>query len=178
VACLPNPNPSGPRSTHASPHPSTRPGPPATTTCHPRARTHNLKPLAPSPHNALTVVTESPFGQVLARLRHGLRRGQRRYVESLSACAQFLSGSRSPTWPHGRPPRHRHLSRRTDAQPRSTVATATESTTYLRLLFARCGRSLPALRPHRPHDTVEDRCAPARAAGARALRLFPIVRAE
>ncbi len=57
------------------------------------ARVHNLKNIEVEiPHDELVVVTGlSGSGRVDAGLRHDLRRGQRRYVESLSAYArQFL----------------------------------------------------------------------------------------
>jgi excinuclease ABC subunit A len=110
------------------------------------ARVHNLKNIDfEIEHNALTVVTGClRFGQVVARLRHDLRRGQRRYVESLSAYArQFLERIEKPDVDviDGIAPAVAIKQKNSTRNPRSTVATATEIFDYLRLLFARVGRT-------------------------------------
>jgi len=68
--------------------------------------------------------------------------GQRKYVESLSAYArQFLEQLAKPDVEHieGLPPTVAIEQRGGGANPRSTVATTTEISDYLRLLFARVG---------------------------------------
>ncbi len=69
--------------------------------------------------------------------------GQRRYVESLSAYArQFLGQMDKPDVDHidGLSPAVSIDQKTTSNNPRSTVATVTETYDYLRLLFARAGR--------------------------------------
>ena len=70
--------------------------------------------------------------------------GQRRYVESLSAYArQFLERMEKPDVDEidGIAPPIAIRQKNTTRNPRSTVATATEIYDYLRLLFARAGRT-------------------------------------
>ena len=70
--------------------------------------------------------------------------GQRRYVESLSAYArQFLERIEKPDADtiDGIAPAVAIRQKNTTRNPRSTVATATEIYDYLRLLFARVGRT-------------------------------------
>src|SRR5206468_4371137 len=70
--------------------------------------------------------------------------GQRRYVESLSAYArQFLERIEKPDADliEGIAPAVAIRQKNTTRNPRSTVATATEIYDYLRLLFARVGRT-------------------------------------
>lgn len=70
--------------------------------------------------------------------------GQRRYVESLSAYArQFLSRMSKPDcdYIHGLPPAIAIEQKVVARNPRSTVGTSTEIYEYLRLLFARIGRT-------------------------------------
>jgi excinuclease UvrABC ATPase subunit len=70
--------------------------------------------------------------------------GQRRYVESLSAYArQFLERIEKPDVDSidGIAPAVAIRQKNTTRNPRSTVATATEIYDYLRLLFARVGRT-------------------------------------
>src|SRR5204863_454166 len=70
--------------------------------------------------------------------------GQRRYVESLSAYArQFLERMEKPDVDEisGIAPAVAIRQKNTTRNPRSTVATATEIYDYLRLLFARIGRT-------------------------------------
>ena len=69
--------------------------------------------------------------------------GQRRYVESLSAYArQFLGQMDKPDVDHidGLSPAVSIDQKTTSNNPRSTVATVTETYDYLRLLYARAGR--------------------------------------
>ena len=87
----------------------------------------------------------SGSGKVVAGVRHHLRRGQRRYVESLSAYARSSCVMEKPDVDHIEGCRRRSRSSRnsTSHNPRSTVGTITEIYDYLRLLFARVGTPLP-----------------------------------
>src|SRR5262249_35266753 len=110
------------------------------------ARVHNLKNIdLEIPHNAMTVVTgvsgsrkpSLAFDPIYAE-------GQRRYVESLSAYArQFLERIEKPEVDHieGIAPAVAIRQKNTTRSPRSTVGTSTEIYDYLRLLFARIGRT-------------------------------------
>jgi excinuclease ABC subunit A len=111
-----------------------------------RARTHNLKNIdVEIPHNALTVVTGvSGSGKSSLAFDTIYAEGQRRYVESLSAYArQFLERIEKPDADHieGIAPAVAIRQKNTTRSPRSTVGTATEIYDYLRLLFARVGRT-------------------------------------
>lgn len=71
--------------------------------------------------------------------------GQRRYVESLSSYArQFLGRMAKPEcdWIRGLPPAVAIEQRVVSRNARSTVATSTEIYEYLRLLYARIGRTI------------------------------------
>jgi excinuclease ABC subunit A len=110
------------------------------------ARTHNLKNIdVEIPHNALTVVTGvSGSGKSSLAFDTIYAEGQRRYVESLSAYArQFLERIEKPDADHieGIAPAVAIRQKNTTRSPRSTVGTATEIYDYLRLLFARVGRT-------------------------------------
>jgi excinuclease ABC subunit A len=110
------------------------------------ARTHNLKNIdVEIPHNALTVVTGvSGSGKSSLAFDTIYAEGQRRYVESLSAYArQFLERIEKPDADHieGIAPAVAIRQKNTTRNPRSTVGTATEIYDYLRLLFARVGRT-------------------------------------
>lgn len=110
------------------------------------ARTHNLKNIEVAiPHNALTVVTGvSGSGKSSLASDTIYAEGQRRYVESLSAYArQFLERIEKPDADHieGIAPAVAIRQKNTTRSPRSTVGTATEIYDYLRLLFARVGRT-------------------------------------
>src|SRR5947209_1586125 len=110
------------------------------------ARTHNLKNIDfEIPHNAFTVVTGvSGSGKSSLAFDTIYAEGQRRYVESLSAYArQFLERIEKPDADHieGIAPAVAIRQKNTTRSPRSTVGTATEIYDYLRLLFARIGRT-------------------------------------
>jgi excinuclease ABC subunit A len=110
------------------------------------ARVHNLKNIDfEVPHNTLTVVTGvSGSGKSSLAFDTIYAEGQRRYVESLSAYArQFLERIEKPDADSidGIAPAVAIRQKNTTRNPRSTVATATEIYDYLRLLFARVGRS-------------------------------------
>ena len=97
------------------------------------------------PHNSLTVVTGvSGSGKSSLAFDTVYAEGQRRYVESLSAYArQFLERIEKPDADliDGIAPAVAIRQKNTTRNPRSTVATATEIYDYLRLLFARVGRT-------------------------------------
>jgi|CZKD01.1.fsa_nt_gi excinuclease ABC subunit A len=110
------------------------------------ARVHNLKNIDfEVPHNSLTVVTGvSGSGKSSLAFDTIYAEGQRRYVESLSAYArQFLERIEKPDVDliDGIAPAVAIRQKNTTRNPRSTVATATEIYDYLRLLFARVGRT-------------------------------------
>jgi excinuclease ABC subunit A len=110
------------------------------------ARVHNLKNIDfEVPHNALTVVTGvSGSGKSSLAFDTIYAEGQRRYVESLSAYArQFLERIEKPDVDliDGIAPAIAIRQKNSTRNPRSTVATATEIYDYLRLLYARVGRS-------------------------------------
>ncbi|HEY4904977.1 MAG TPA: excinuclease ABC subunit UvrA [Candidatus Sulfotelmatobacter sp.] len=110
------------------------------------ARVHNLKNIDfEVPHNTLTVVTGvSGSGKSSLAFDTIYAEGQRRYVESLSAYArQFLERIEKPDADtiDGIAPAVAIRQKNTTRNPRSTVATATEIYDYLRLLFARVGRT-------------------------------------
>jgi excinuclease ABC subunit A len=110
------------------------------------ARVHNLKNIDfEIPHNTLTVVTGvSGSGKSSLAFDTIYAEGQRRYVESLSAYArQFLERIEKPDVDviDGIAPAIAIRQKNSTRNPRSTVATATEIYDYLRLLFARIGKT-------------------------------------
>jgi len=110
------------------------------------ARLHNLKGVdLRLPHNRLIVFTGvSGSGKSSLVFDTVYAEGQRRYVESLSAYArQFLERMEKPEVDEivGVAPAVAIRQKNTTRNPRSTVATATEVYDFLRLLFARAGRT-------------------------------------
>jgi excinuclease ABC subunit A len=110
------------------------------------ARVHNLKNIDfEIPHNTMTVVTGvSGSGKSSLAFDTIYAEGQRRYVESLSAYArQFLERIEKPDVDSidGIAPAVAIKQKNTTRSPRSTVGTATEIYDYLRLLYARVGRT-------------------------------------
>jgi excinuclease ABC subunit A len=110
------------------------------------ARVHNLKNIDfEIPHGTLTVVTGvSGSGKSSLAFDTIYAEGQRRYVESLSAYArQFLERIEKPDVDviDGIAPAVAIRQKNQTRNPRSTVATATEIYDYVRLLFARVGRT-------------------------------------
>ncbi len=110
------------------------------------ARVHNLKNIDfEIEHNTLTVVTGvSGSGKSSLAFDTIYAEGQRRYVESLSAYArQFLERIEKPDVDliDGIAPAVAIKQKNSTRNPRSTIATATEIFDYLRLLFARVGRT-------------------------------------
>src|ERR1700674_118367 len=110
------------------------------------ARVHNLKNVTVDvPHNAITVVTGvSGSGKSSLAFDTIYAEGQRRYVESLSAYArQFLERMEKPDVDkiEGISPAIAIRQKNSIRNPRSTVGTTTEIHDYMRLLFARVGRT-------------------------------------
>ncbi len=106
--------------------------------------------------------------------------GQRRYVESLSSYArQFLGRMQKPEcdYIHGLPPAIAIEQKVSSRNPRSTVGTSTEIYDYLRMLFARVGKTIsPKSGKEVKRHTVEDviRCVRSHAAGTRFTVLCPL----
>ena len=110
------------------------------------ARTHNLKNVDLSiPPRALVVMTGvSGSGKSSLAFDTIYAEGQRRYVESLSAYArQFLERMEKPDVDsiEGICPAIAIRQKNSIRNPRSTVGTTTEIHDYLRLLYARVGRT-------------------------------------
>lgn len=110
------------------------------------ARVHNLKNIdVDIPIGKLTVITGvSGSGKSSLAFDTIYAEGQRRYVESLSAYArQFLERMDKPDVDEitGICPPIAIRQKNSTRNPRSTVATQTEIHDYLRLLFARIGRT-------------------------------------
>ena len=110
------------------------------------ARVHNLKNVELEiPHNEFVVVTGlSGSGKSTLAFDTIFAEGQRRYVESLSTYArQFLGRIEKPDVDiiSGIAPAIAIEQKVTSRNPRSTVGTSTEIYDYLKLLFARVGRT-------------------------------------
>ncbi|HET9369026.1 MAG TPA: hypothetical protein VFO19_02215, partial [Vicinamibacterales bacterium] len=111
------------------------------------ARTHNLKGVdLRLPHRQLVVFTGvSGSGKSSLAFDTIYAEGQRRYVESLSAYArQFLERMEKPDVDaiEGIAPAIAIRQKNSVRNPRSTVGTTTEIHDYLRLLWARVGRTI------------------------------------
>ncbi len=111
------------------------------------ARVNNLKSIdVDIPLNRFTVVTGvSGSGKSSLAFDTLYAEGQRRYVESLSAYArQFLGRMSKPECDYikGLPPAIAIEQKVNTRNPRSTVGTATEIYDYMRMLFARVGKTI------------------------------------
>ncbi len=126
------------------------------------ARVHNLKNLDVAiPRNKLVVVTGlSGSGKSSLAFDTLFAEGQRMYVESLSSYArQFLGRMEKPEVEYikGVSPAIAIEQKVTSRNPRSTVGTSTEIYDYLKLLFARAGRTFsPVSGNEVKKDTVTD----------------------
>jgi excinuclease ABC subunit A len=146
------------------------------------ARVHNLKDISLEiPHHRLTVVTGvSGSGKSSLVFDTIYAEGQRRYVESLSAYArQFLERMEKPDVDalEGVAPPIAIRQKNTTRNPRSTVATATELYDFLRLLWARAGRTWCSNCGEQVRRDTVDQAAQAMLAepeGSRWHALFPI----
>jgi excinuclease ABC subunit A len=148
------------------------------------ARVHNLKNVSLAiPHNQLTVVTGvSGSGKSSLVFDTIYAEGQRRYVESLSAYArQFLERMEKPDVDEiaGIAPPIAIRQKNTTRNPRSTVATSTETYDFLRLLYARVGRTYcPKCGKQIQRDTVDQVAQQMlrQPEGSRWYALFPVHR--
>ena len=130
-----------------------------------RSRVHNLKELSVDiPKNKLTVVTGlSGSGKSSLALDTLYAEGQRRYVESLSSYArQFLGRLNKPDCDgiEGLSPAIAIEQKVGSRNPRSTVGTTTEIYDYLKLLYARLGRTYSPIsgaevKRHRVSDVID-----------------------
>ncbi|PJB15006.1 MAG: excinuclease ABC subunit A [Flavobacteriales bacterium CG_4_9_14_3_um_filter_32_8] len=110
------------------------------------AKVHNLKNIDVTiPHNKLVVITGlSGSGKSSLAFDTLFAEGQRRYVESLSSYArQFLGKLEKPAVDHiyGIAPAIAIEQKVNTVNKRSTVGTSTEIYDYLKLLFARIGKT-------------------------------------
>src|SRR6195256_1092046 len=111
------------------------------------ARVHNLKDITVNiPRNKLVVVTGvSGSGKSSLTIDTLYAEGQRRYAESLSAYArQFLNRMNKPDVDYikGLCPAIAIEQKVITRTPRSTVGSMTEIYDYLRLMFARIGKTI------------------------------------
>jgi excinuclease ABC subunit A len=129
------------------------------------ARVHNLKNIdIEIPRNKLVVITGlSGSGKSSLAFDTLYAEGQRRYVESLSSYArQFLGRMSKPEvdFIKGIPPAIAIEQRVNTRNPRSTVGTSTEIYEYIKLLFARIGKTYSPItgdlvRKHEAQDVVD-----------------------
>ena len=129
------------------------------------ARVNNLKNIDVAiPRNKLVVITGlSGSGKSSLAFDTLYAEGQRRYVESLSSYArQFMGRMSKPDvdYIHGISPAVAIEQRVKTNNPRSTVGTSTEIYEYLKLLFARIGRTFSPVsgkevRRHSVNDVLE-----------------------
>ncbi len=126
------------------------------------AKLHNLKDIDVAiPRNKLVVITGlSGSGKSSLAFDTLYAEGQRRYVESLSSYArQFLGRLNKPNVDYikGISPAIAIEQKVNSTNPRSTVGTSTEIYDYLKLLFARIGRTFsPISGDEVKKDTVSD----------------------
>ena len=146
------------------------------------ARVNNLKNVdVEIPRGKLVVVTGlSGSGKSSLAFDTLYAEGQRRYVESLSSYArQFLGQMNKPEcdFIKGIPPAIAIEQKVNNRNPRSTVGTSTEIYEYLKLLYARIGKTYSPVsgklvKKDNPEDLLE--CMKSRPEGTRFLLLAPI----
>ena len=147
------------------------------------ARVNNLKNVEVDiPRNKLVVVTGlSGSGKSSLAFDTLYAEGQRRYVESLSSYArQFLGRMKKPEcdFIQGLPPAIAIEQKVSSRNPRSTVGTSTEIYEYLRLLFARVGKTYSPVTGQlvKKHDTEDIvACMRTYSLGTRFTVLAPLV---
>ncbi len=147
------------------------------------ARVHNLKNVSVAiPRNKLVVITGlSGSGKSSLAFDTLYAEGQRRYVESLSSYArQFLGRLDKPEVDHirGISPAVAIEQKVISRNPRSTVGTITEIYDYLKLLYARTGRTYsPVSGQEVKREGVKDVIAYLHSfqSGTRAVLLAPLV---
>ena len=147
------------------------------------ARTHNLKGITVDiPRNKLVIISGvSGSGKSSLAFDTLFAEGQRRYVESLSSYArQFLGRMQKPDvdFIDGIPPAIAIEQKVTNRNPRSTVGTVTEIYEYLKLLYARAGKTISPIsgqevKRHSIHDVVE--CLRQLPIGTKVMLLSPIL---
>jgi len=126
------------------------------------ARVHNLKNIDVAiPRNKFVVITGlSGSGKSSLAFDTLYAEGQRRYVESLSSYArQFMGRMDKPDvdYIHGIAPAVAIEQKVNTKNPRSTVGTSTEIYDYLKLLFARIGKTIsPVSGNEVKKHTIED----------------------
>lgn len=128
-------------------------------------RVHNLKNIdVEIPHGKLVVITGlSGSGKSSLAFDTLFAEGQRRYVESLSSYArQFLGRMNKPEvdFIDGIPPAIAIQQKVNTRNPRSTVGTSTEVYEYLKLLYARIGKTFSPIsgkevKRHSVQDVVQ-----------------------
>ncbi|MGP1435697.1 MAG: excinuclease ABC subunit UvrA [Phocaeicola sp.] len=150
------------------------------------ARVNNLKNInLDIPRNQLIVITGlSGSGKSSLAFDTLYAEGQRRYVESLSSYArQFLGRMNKPEcdFIKGIPPAIAIEQKVNSRNPRSTVGTSTEIYEYLRLLFARVGKTYSPIseqlvKKHSTEDIVN--CMLSFPKGTRYTVLTPVILPE
>ena len=126
------------------------------------ARVHNLKNIDVAiPRNKFVVITGlSGSGKSSLAFDTLYAEGQRRYVESLSSYArQFIGRMDKPDVDYikGISPAVAIEQKVNSRNPRSTVGTSTENYDYLKLLFARIGKTYSPVSGNEVHrHSVDD----------------------
>ena len=147
------------------------------------ARVNNLKNIdVKIPHNQFVVITGvSGSGKSSLAFDTLYAEGQRRYVESLSTYArQFLGRLKKPEcdFIEGISPAIAIEQKVSSRNPRSTVGTSTEIYDYLRMLYARIGRTYsPVSGQEVKKNTTDDiiECMLAHEEGMRMMVMTPLV---
>ena len=147
------------------------------------ARVNNLKNIdVKIPHGKFVVITGvSGSGKSSLAFDTLYAEGQRRYVESLSTYArQFLGRLKKPEcdFIEGISPAIAIEQKVSSRNPRSTVGTSTEIYDYLRMLFARIGRTYSPVsgkevKKHTTDDIIQ--CMLAHEEGTRLMVMTPLV---